>query len=177
MNNANFLVNLYKISFIEFQNNIYNSFFEKDKNREYFINFLWYLEEFLELILELQDLEFQNYNSKNYNNKNIENIIIELSDVLAWIFSILNLNNININEVYIFDSSLDNFNFFVLNLFYCNLYLIKSIKKRDLKNFKNLANLIIIYLIKVSIFLGLDLELIFNRYKVCPKCFKEKCIC
>ncbi|MGC8815684.1 MAG: hypothetical protein ACP5O4_05750, partial [bacterium] len=156
----------------EFQRNIYNSFFEKDKNREYFINFLWYFEEFLELMLELQ-----NYNYSNEKIKNMENLIIELSDVLAWIFSILNLENIKITEIYLFDSSLDKFDFFVFNLFYCNLYLIKSIKKRDLKNFKNLVYLIITYLVKIAIFLDLNLEVIFNRYKVCPKCFKEKCIC
>ncbi|MGB9638684.1 MAG: hypothetical protein ACPL1F_05255, partial [bacterium] len=128
--NNNFLMNPYKINFEEFQRNIYNSFFEKDKNREYFINFLWYFEEFLELMLELQ-----NYNYSNEKIKNMENLIIELSDVLAWIFSILNLENIKITEIYLFDSSLDKFDFFVFNLFYCNLYLIKSIKKRDLKNF------------------------------------------
>jgi NTP pyrophosphatase (non-canonical NTP hydrolase) len=170
--NNNFLMNPYKINFEEFQRNIYNSFFEKDKNREYFINFLWYFEEFLELMLELQ-----NYNYSNEKIKNMENLIIELSDVLAWIFSILNLENIKITEIYLFDSSLDKFDFFVFNLFYCNLYLIKSIKKRDLKNFKNLIYLIITYLVKIAIFLDLNLEIIFNRYKVCPKCFKEKCIC
>ncbi|MGC8734262.1 MAG: hypothetical protein ACP5RD_04390 [bacterium] len=120
--NNNFLMNPYKINFEEFQRNIYNSFFEKDKNREYFINFLWYFEEFLELMLELQ-----NYNYSNEKIKNMENLIIELSDVLAWIFSILNLDNIEVNEIYLFDSSLDKFDFFVFNLFYCNLYLIKSI--------------------------------------------------
>ena len=58
MKNLNIIFNIKisKINFKEFQNNIYNSFFEKDKNRDYFLNTLWYLEELIELLLELYNL-------------------------------------------------------------------------------------------------------------------------
>ncbi len=180
MKNLNIIFNIKisKINFKEFQNNIYNSFFEKDKNRDYFLNTLWYLEELIELLLELYNLLNLNIlKENNFKENNLKNLIIELSDTLAWIFSILNLNKIKINEIYIFDSSLDNLKFFIYNLLYSNLYLIKAIKKKDLKNIKNQAYLIIFYIIKISYFFKIEVELLFNRYKVCPKCNNNKCIC
>jgi NTP pyrophosphatase (non-canonical NTP hydrolase) len=183
---------IYKFDFTKFQNNIYYSFFEKDKNRDYYVNVIWYLEELLEFILELfyiinseSNLELFSNNQELALNK-LERLKLELSDVFAWIFSILNLNNIKINQVFIILGSSEYFNennnennldFIFINLVYSNLYFIKSIKKQDLKNLKNAASLIIFYLIKISFILKTDLNEVFQRYKVCPKCNQKKCIC
>ncbi len=173
--NTIFDIKINKIKFEEFQNNIYSSFFEKDKNRDYFLNVVWYLEELIELLLELYN--FLNLSDPNLKENNLKNLIIELSDTLAWIFSILNLTEIKINEIYILNSSLDNLNFLIHNLLYSNLYLIKSIKKKDLKNVKNQAYLVIFYLVKISNFLEIEVETLFKRYELCPKCNNPKCIC
>jgi NTP pyrophosphatase (non-canonical NTP hydrolase) len=181
-------LNIYKFYFTKFQNNIYYSFFEKDKNRDYYINVIWYLEELLEFILELFDIINSESNVELFSNNQelvlnkLERLKLELSDVFAWIFSILNLNNIKINQVYIiFENSIyfnKNSLYFILsNLIYSNLYFIKSIKKKDLKNLKNAAYLIIFYLIKISFILKIDLNEVFQRYEVCPKCNQKKCIC
>jgi NTP pyrophosphatase (non-canonical NTP hydrolase) len=180
--------NIYKFDFTKFQNNIYYSFFEKDKNRDYYVNVIWYLEELLEFILELfyiinseSNLDLFSNNQELALNK-LERLKLELSDVFAWIFSILNLNNIKINQVFIILGSSEYFNennlyFIFSNLVYSNLYFIKSIKKKDLKNLKNAAYLIIFYLIKISFILKIDLNEVFQRYEVCPKCNQKKCIC
>ncbi len=173
--NTIFNIKIHKIKLTKFQNNIYNSFFEKDKNRDYFLNVIWYLEELIELLLELY--HFPNLNDINSKENDLKNLIIELSDTLAWLFSILNLNKIKITEIHIFDSSLDNPKFFIYNLLHSNLYLIKAIKKKDLKNIKNQAYLIIFYLAKISNSLKIETETLFNRYKICPKCNHKKCIC
>jgi NTP pyrophosphatase (non-canonical NTP hydrolase) len=181
-------LNIYKFDFTKFQNNIYYSFFEKDKSRDYYINVIWYLEELLEFILELFDIINSESNVELFSNNQelvlnkLERLKLELSDVFAWIFSILNLNNIKINQVSItFESSIyfnrNSLDFILSNLIYSNLYFIKSIKKQDLKNLKNAAYLIIFYLIKISFILKIDLNEVFKRYKVCPKCNQEKCIC
>jgi len=181
-------LNIYKFDFTKFQNNIYYSFFEKDKNRDYYINVIWYLEELLEFILELFDIINSDSNVELFSNNQelvlnkLERLKLELSDVFAWIFSILNLNNIKINQVYItLESSIyfnrNSLNFIFSNLVYSNLYFIKSIKKKDLKNLKNAASLIIFYLIKISFVLKIDLNEVLERYKVCPKCNQKKCIC
>jgi NTP pyrophosphatase (non-canonical NTP hydrolase) len=184
-------LNIYKFDFTSFQNNIYYSFFEKDKNRDYYINVIWYLEELLEFILELFDIINDIINSESdvelFNNnqelvlKKLEKLKLELSDVFAWIFSILNLNNIKINQVSVILGSIyfnkNNLDFIVSNLVYSNLYFIKSIKKQDLKNLKNAVYLIIFYLIKISFILKIDLNEVLERYKVCPKCNQKKCIC
>jgi NTP pyrophosphatase (non-canonical NTP hydrolase) len=179
---------IYKFDFTKFQNNIYYSFFEKDKSRDYYINVIWYLEELLEFILELFDIINSESNVELFSNNQelvlnkLERLKLELSDVFAWIFSILNLNNIKINQVSIILGSSEYFNennldFIFSNLVYSNLYFIKSIKKQDLKNLKNAAYLIIFYLIKISFVLKIDLNEVLERYKVCPKCNQKKCIC
>jgi NTP pyrophosphatase (non-canonical NTP hydrolase) len=179
---------IYKIDFTKFQNNIYYSFFEKDKSRDYYINVIWYLEELLEFILELFDIINSGSNVELFSNNQelvlnkLERLKLELSDVFAWIFSILNLNNIKINQVSItFESSIyfnrNSLNFILSNLVNSNLYFIKSIKKQDLKNLKNAASLITFYLIKISFILKIDLNEVFQRYEVCPKCNQKKCVC
>jgi len=179
---------IYKFDLTKFQNNIYYSFFEKDKNRDYYVNVIWYLEELLEFILELFDIINSESNVELFSNNQelvlnkLERLKLELSDVFAWIFSILNLNNIKINQVFIILGSSEYFNennldFILSNLIYSNLYFIKSIKKQDLKNLKNAASLIIFYLIKISFIFKINLNEIFQRYEVCPKCNQKKCVC
>jgi len=166
----------YKLDFTEFQNNIYNSFFEKDKHRDYYLNVIWYLEEILELLIEIYDISNFKENIEKNNNK-LEKLLIELSDVLAWLFSILNLNDIKIYEVFIIPNKIDNIDSLVYKLIYANLYFIKSIKKKDIKNLKNSAYLIISYLIKISNLFKIDIDKIFSRYETCPRCSRKKCIC
>ena len=179
---------IYKFDLTKFQNNIYYSFFEKDKNRDYYVNVIWYLEELLEFILELFDIINSESNVELFSNNQelvlnkLERLKLELSDVFAWIFSILNLNNIKINQVFIILGSSEYFNennldFILSNLIYSNLYFIKSIKKKDLKNLKNAAYLIIFYLIKISFTLKIELNDVLERYEVCPKCNQKKCVC
>ena len=174
------LLDIEIVDFSDFQDNIKKIFFHKDNNRDYYLNVIWYLEELLELLLEIYNISdlFNYENYQNINDNFNDNLAVELSDNLAWIFSVLNLNDIKIDKVFVIKSSLDNFTRCLYNLIYFNLYFIKALRKKDLKNIRNSAYLIIFFIIKICKLLGYkDLDFVFSRYSLCPKCLKEKCVC
>jgi len=69
----------------EFQEIIKKTYYERDKEKGIKSVFIWTVEEFGEL-------------AKALNRKNKEDIELEISDVIAWIFSIANLLDIDIEK-------------------------------------------------------------------------------
>ncbi len=74
------------MSIREFQNIIYKTYYKRDKKRGIERTFIWTVEEFGEL-------------AKAINRKNGHEIELELSDVIAWIFSLANLLDIDVESI------------------------------------------------------------------------------
>lgn len=74
------------MSIREFQDIIYRTYYQKDKGRGIERTFIWTVEEFGEL-------------AKAINRKSKDEIELELSDVIAWIFSVANLLDIDVETV------------------------------------------------------------------------------
>lgn len=69
----------------EFQKIIRDTYYEKDKRRGLEKTFMWLVEEVGEL-------------SKAINRGDIKDVELELSDVIAWTFSIANLLDIDVDK-------------------------------------------------------------------------------
>ncbi len=70
----------------EFQDIIYRTYYKRDKERGFERTFIWAVEEFGEL-------------AKAINRKSKNEIELELSDVIAWIFSIANLLDVDVESI------------------------------------------------------------------------------
>ncbi|MEO0224974.1 MAG: MazG nucleotide pyrophosphohydrolase domain-containing protein [candidate division WOR-3 bacterium] len=70
----------------EFQEIIKKTYYDRDKEKGIKSVFIWTVEEIGEL-------------AKAINRKSLEDIELELSDVIAWIFSIANLLNIDVEKI------------------------------------------------------------------------------
>ncbi len=70
----------------EFQDIIYRTYYEKDSQRGVLEAFRWLVEEVGEL-------------AKAIRKNDRENLIVEFSDVLAWLFSLANMLDIDMEEV------------------------------------------------------------------------------
>ncbi len=69
----------------EFQEIIYRTYYEKDSSRGVLEGFRWLVEEVGEL-------------AKAIRKNDRDNLLVEFSDVLAWLFSIANMMGIDMEE-------------------------------------------------------------------------------